>query len=152
MFSIFRTKNKASRIAVSETEFWARLESDCTDRSVFDAQGDEHSEIDMRLVDKIDALLHPQIGDWESSDDWYHKLDFYGDGIRSLLFNWAVFKPDFIEALQDLLSGEHEPFCVLCQIYEDIGSDDDSKIGSIAIFRNQIMISRPIAKRLAFAS
>lgn len=106
MFSIFRTKNKANRIVVSEAGFWARLESECTDIAVFDAQGDEHSAIDLRLVEKIDALLDPQIGDWESSDDWYHKLDYYGDGIRSLLFNWAVFEPDFIEALQDLLSGE----------------------------------------------
>ena len=151
MFSIFRTKRNGGRIVVGETKFWARLKSECADEAVFDAQGDEHSEIDMRLVEKIGSVLHPQIGDWESSDDWYHNLDYHGDGIRSLTFNWSVFSADFIEQLQSLLVGEHEPFCILCQIFEDIGSDDDTRIGSIAIFKDRLVVSRQIAKKLAMA-
>jgi hypothetical protein len=151
MFSIFRTKNKGDRIVVSESKFWSKLESECTDEAVFDAQGDEHSEIDMRLVDKIGGVLHPQIGDWESSEDWYHNLDYNGDGIRSLIFNWSVFSADFIEPLQALLVGEHEPFCILCQVFEDMGCDDDTRIGSVAIFNDRLLVSRPIAKKLAIA-
>lgn len=151
MFSFFRTKNKGGHIVVSESSFWARLDSECTDEAVFDAQGDEHSEIDMRLVEKIESILNPKIGDWESSEDWYHNLDYYGDGIRSLVFNWSVFSAEFVEPLQALLVGEHEPFCILCQIYEEMGSDDDTRIGSIAIFNDRLMVSRPIARKLALA-
>ena len=151
MFSIFGPKEGPKNFVVSEDEFWARLDDECTDAAVFDAQGDEHSEIDMRLVDKIDAYLQPQIGDWEDSDDWYHKLDYYGDGIRSLLFNKAVFEPEFIAALQRLLTGEHEPFGILCQVFEDISSDDDNRIGSIAIFSDRIMVSQPLARVLVLA-
>jgi hypothetical protein len=151
MFSIFRSKSNGGRIVVSEPDFWTRLESECTDEAVFDAQGDAHSEIDMRLVEKIGGVLHPQIGDWESSNDWYHNLDYHGDGIRSLVFNWSVFHADFIEQLQALLVGEHEPFCVLCQVYEDMASDDDTRIGSVAIFKDRLMVSRPIAKKLALS-
>ena len=151
MSSIFRIKSKGARIVVSESHFWSRLESECTDETVFDAQGEEHSEIDMRLVDKIEEFLEPKIGDWESSDDWYHNLDYYGDGIRSLIFNRSVFNPGFIEPLQALLIGEHEPFCILCQIFEEMGSDDDTRIGSIAIFNDRLMLSRPIARELTLA-
>jgi len=151
MFSIFGSKNRPNNLVVSEDEFWTLLDSECADYAIFDAQGDEHSEIDMRLVEKIDALLEPHIGDWEESDDWYHKLDYYGDGVRSLLFNKTVFQPDFIDSLQCLLTGEHEPFCILCQVFEDFSGDDDSRIGSVAIFSDRLMVSRPLAKLLVFA-
>ena len=151
MFSIFRTNSDGGRIVVSEPNFWARLGSECTDEAVFDAQGDEHSKIDSRLVEKIGSVLHPVIGDWEDSDGWYHNLDYHGDGIRSLIFNWSVFRADFIEQLQALLIGEHEPFCILCQVYEDMGSGEDTRIGSVAIFSDRLMLSRPIANKLALA-
>ena len=108
-----------------------------------------HSEIDLRLIDKIEDLLHPIIGDWEDSDTWYHKMDYYGDGIRSLMFNWSVFDADFVPKLQALLVGEHDPFCILCQIFEDIGADEPDRFGTIAIFSNRLVISRAIANRLA---
>lgn len=151
MFSIFRTQSKGDRMVVSESKFWSRLENECTDEAIFDAQGDKHSEIDMRLVDKIGGVLHPRIGDWESSEDWYHNLDYHGDGIRSLIFNRSVFSADFIDPLQALLVGEHEPFCILCQVFEDMKSDDDTRIGSVAIFSDRLLVSRPIAEYLAVA-
>jgi len=151
MLSIFRTRKTGNQIVLSESKFWSKFESECTDEAVFDAQGDEHSEIDMRLVDKIDSVLHPQIGDWESSDDWYHNLDYYGDGVRSLEFNWSAFSADFVEPLQALLSGEHEPFCILCKVFEDLQSDENTRIGSIAIFCGRVLISRRLAMKLAIA-
>ena len=149
MFSIFRARTKGNHIVLSESKFWPRFERECTDESVFDAQGDEHSEIDMRLVDKIGSVLHPKIGDWESSGDWCHNLDYYGDGVRSLQFNWSVFSADFIEPLQALLTGEHEPFCILCKVFEDMLSEETTMIGSVAIFSDRVLISRPIAAKLA---
>ena len=148
MTGLFRG-NKTSTHVISETELWERLEKERTSDAVFDAQGDEHSYIDMRLVEKIEGFLVPKIGKWELSDRWYHKLDFYGDGIRSLSFGWDSFQPEFVGALQGMLSGEHEPFCILCQFYEDFGSTADTRIGSMAIFSDRVLVSRPVAARLA---
>lgn len=148
MFSLFHRKYKDGVLIVSESEFWDRLESESTDRDFFDAQGDEHSEIDMRLVEKIEGYLVPIIGRWENPSNWFHQMDFYGDGIRSLSFTWSFFKKEFIDELQGFLVGEHEPFCILCQFHEDINSLEDTKIGSLAIFSNRLMVSRKVAQLL----
>lgn len=134
---------------VSDDEFWSRLSSECTDESVFDQQGENHERIDLRLVDKIDAFFEPTLGEWESSTDWWHNIDCYGDGIRSVSINMEVLKADHFSALQELLVGEHEPFCILVQVHEDFHSDDDTKIGPVAIFAQKAMLSRRIAGRLA---
>ena len=141
--------DRTNRIVVNEGDLWAMLDAECTDRSYSESQGDDHSEVDMRLVAKIADLLHPQIGDWEESIDWHHNLDFHGDGIRSLIFNSSTFRPEFIQSLQAVLVDEHEPFCILCQLFEDIESEEDTRVGSIAIFCDRILISRSLANHLA---
>ena len=151
MFNLFQKKYKSGVLVVSEAELWDRLEGECTRREFFDAQGDEHCQIDMRLVTKIEEYLVPIIGQWENSDAWFHQMDFYGDGIRALSFSLSVFRNDFIDYLQSLLVGEHEPFCILCKIHENLGGIEDTKIGTLVIFSNRLMLSRRVAQLLTKA-
>lgn len=152
MFNLFSRKYKNGMLIVSETEFWDRLESECTDRKTFDSQGAEHGDIDMRLVEKIENYLVPIIGRRENTSNWFHQMDCYGDGIRSLSFSLNFFRKDFIDHLQNFLVGEHEPFCILCQLHEDLGSERDTKVGSLAIFPNKLMVSKNVAQLLTLAA
>ncbi|MGI9233778.1 MAG: hypothetical protein ACR2RD_09125 [Woeseiaceae bacterium] len=133
---------------VPDANFWSRLPSECTDTSIFDAQGDDHERIDLRLVEKIDALLEPKFGDPDNSPDWWRNLDCYGDGIRSVSVNMKVLGPNVLSTLQGFLVGEHEPFCILVQVHEDFCGDADTKIGCVAIFADKVMLSRGIARKL----
>ncbi len=74
-------------IAAHDTDFHIRFEGMLTPRIVFEAQGAAHGDIDLRLVQSIEDLLVPSLGRWEASSEWFHQLDFYGDGIRSLTFS-----------------------------------------------------------------
>ena len=137
---------------VSNEEFWSRLSSECADESIFDGQGVEHERIDLRLVDKIHALLVPILGEPDGSVDWWHNLDCYGDGIRSVSLNLQVLEPRYLREFQGFLSGEHDLFCILVQVHEDLDSDSDKKIGCFAIFSQKVMVTRGIAQRLAIAT
>lgn len=152
MFNLFSKKYVNGVLVVSEREFWKRLESESTPVGFFDEQGDAHGDIDLRLVDKIDEYLTPLIGSWESSDNWYHNIDFYGDGVRSLSFSRSLFKPEYINVFQKMLEGEHEPFCILCQVHESMLSNEESKIGSIAIFSNKLMVTKGLATMLTLVT
>ena len=132
-------------VAATEAEFWTSLESFCSPRSVFDAQGSDHADIDLRLVESIEAFLVPTLGPWEQSDRWWHQMDFYGDGIRSLSFSAADFSPHFVPALQQCLIGEHRDFTILCQISHSLTGPEDSKIGSLAIRSDGLLVSYPLA-------
>ena len=72
-------------------------------------------------------------------------MDFYGDGIRSLMFRRVDFEPRFVVGLHELLSGEHHMFCIVCQIHELFKGEADTKVGSIAIRSEGIMVTRPVA-------
>ena len=106
----------------------------------------------MRLVEKIDSHLTPILGDWESSEIWWHNLAIDGRGIRSLLFKESAFDPGFLDGLQRLLIGEHEPFCILRQVFESLGGDDDRRIGSVIILSDELVLSKPIAKKWTLVS
>ena len=56
MFSLFHRKYKDGVLVVSESEFWDRLKSECTDREFFDAQRDKHSAIS--AWGPISTLIH----------------------------------------------------------------------------------------------
>ena len=101
-------------IAAHDTDFHTRLERMLTPRRVFEAQGAAHADIDLRLVQLIEDLLVPALGRWEGSAVWFHQLDFYGDGVRSLTFSRDAFPVDHVKALQNLLRDEHAPFCIIC--------------------------------------
>lgn len=132
----------------TDDEFWRKIERFCAPRSVFDEQGDAHADIDLRLVERIEAYLRPILGGWEESERWWHQMDFYGDGIRSLMFRRVDFEPRFVVGLHELLSGEHHMFCIVCQIHELFKGEADTKVGSIAIRSEGIMVTRPVAKLL----
>ena len=133
-------------VTPTEPMFWSSLESFCAPRSVFDAQGDDHAAIDLRLIDLIESFLVPTLGQWEQSDRWWHQLDFYGDGVRSLSFSAASFSPSFVPAFQRFLVGEHEHFCILCQVSHSLGETEDTKIGSLAVLSDGLLLSYPLAE------
>jgi hypothetical protein len=136
-------------IAKHETDFFMRLETLQTPRSFFEAQSGAHGDIDLRLVQRIEDLLVPALGPWEQSDQWFHQIDYYGDGVRSLTFRRSVFPFAFIPALQGLLCGEHERFCILCIASDKLcgaspagGSarEDDY----LAIFSNRMLATKEL--------
>ncbi|SUS05872.1 conserved hypothetical protein [uncultured Defluviicoccus sp.] len=135
-------------VVATEAEFWEALESFRAPRSVFDAQGDSHGEIDMRLIDGIESVIAPSLGTWNHSERWWHQMDFYGDGIRSLVFAAAQFSPSFVPALRQLLVGEHSDFCILCQVSHSLVDQDDGKIGSLAIRSDALLVSYPLVEFL----
>ena len=150
MLSLFPPHQRPQIDVVStDKAFWQKLPTFRTPDSVFEAQGDEHGEIDLRLVESIESYLEPILGQWEGSESWWHQMDFYGDGIRSLMFQTAAFRPRFVPALHALLKGEHAKFCIVCQLHASLTQDDDSKLGSIAICADKLMVNRAVAQFLA---
>jgi hypothetical protein len=136
-------------VVATDKDFWKKISRFCAPVSVFDAQGDDHGNIDLRLVRHIESYLIPVLGAWERSDIWWHQMDVYGDGVRSLIFRTSAFKPRFVVDLHSLLKGEHADFCIVCQIHDSIRGDEDTKLGSIAIRAEKIMACRPVIKFLA---
>ena len=130
-------------VTKTDAVFWEKLEDFTPPRSVFDAQGEDHADIDMRLVEKLSSYLVPRIGPWEQSDRWFHNIDYYGDGIRSLDLCAQSFSPTYLQDFKDMLVGEHSDFTILCKIYADF-SDWDSRIGSVAVRGDQMLVSYPL--------
>jgi hypothetical protein len=137
-------------IAAHDTDFFLRLEKLQTPRSVFESQGEMHGEIDLRLVQMIEGILVPILGRWEQSTHWFHQIDFYGDGVRSLTFSRSAFPYEQVNSLQQLLRGEHEPFCILCIATDKLGGtanragvehDDDY----LAIFSGRMLATKTLA-------
>ncbi len=154
MFSFFRHRRSGNTVIASdEDDFLRRFDRMVTPRRVFDAQGDTHSEIDMRLVERIEGLLVPLLGQWEQSDRWFHQIDVYGNGVRSLVFRRDIFPTEQVGALQALLTGEHEPFTVLCSVTDQMSSDDQLQTEStpddyLGIFARSLLVTKPLANKL----
>jgi hypothetical protein len=139
---------KMNRIVTkTEADFWQQFGAFLVPSDVFDAQGDEHCNIDFRLVEKIEDYLIPIIGNWEQSDRWFHNLDFYGDGIRSLEFAVESFSPRYIPDLQLMLVDEHSDFTILCKVHTSF-AESGTIIGTVAVRSNQIMVAYPLVKHL----
>lgn len=155
MLSFFRSRREGNTEVVSgEHDFFRRLERMGTPRELFEAQGAEHSEIDLRLVEKIEGLLVPLLGQWEQTDRWFHQMDFYGDGVRSIMFRRDVFPKELVFALQALLVGEHEPFAIVCTVVDQLLSSaavpacarpDDF----LAIFARKLLVTKHLANELS---
>ena len=141
-------KTMTRNVAKNEETFWQRFESFTAPSSIFDAQGDDHADIDFRLVEKIDGYLVPKIGNWEQSSKWFHNIDFYGDGVRALELSVECFSPAYIPAFQAMLVGEHVDFTVLCKVMTEL-SDSGERIGSVAVRSEQILVSHPLAQHFA---
>ena len=135
-------------VKATEAEFWATFTSFCPPGGFFDVQGRAHRAIEGRLVEAIDALLVPRLGEWQASETWQHELDVYRAGIQSLVFSAAGFDPEFVPLLQGLLVGEHEHFCILCQVLPSLGAPRGARIGSVAMRSNRLLVSYPLVKYL----
>lgn len=143
-------RNEATEIVLDGHDFFDRFERLTSDRSVFDSQGPAHGEIDLRLVQKIEAVLVPLLGKWEQSSTWFHQLDHYGDGVRSLVFRRPAFPAECLTQLQALLVDEHEPFAILCIATESLGatkeeSPTEREDDYLAIFSGKILVTKALA-------
>jgi hypothetical protein len=139
-------------IAAHDTDFHQRLERRLTPRDVFDAQGAAHGDIDLRLAQAIEDVLVPRLARWEASEKWFHQLDFYGDGVRSLTFSRSVFPYDQISQLQRLLRGEHADFCILCIATDRLaGGESATDDDYLAIFKDALMATPNLASQMAKA-
>ena len=135
-------------VKVTEAEFWQAFRGFCAPGGFFDAQGGAQRGISRRLFEAIDAVLTPRLGSWQESEKWRHQLDVYRDGIHSLVFSASSFDPEFVPLLQGLLVGEHEVFCILCQVLPSLGASSESRIGSVAIRSHRLLVSYPLVKHL----
>ena len=143
-------------IARHDTDFLLRLEKMQTPRATFEAHGEAHGDSDRRLVQSIEDLLVPILGRWEDSDDWFHQLDYYGDGVRSLTFSRRAFPFDHVNSLQQLLHGEHAPFCILCIATDSltgasVPSEGEREDDYLAIFADRLLATKAIAARIGEA-
>ncbi len=139
-------------IAAYDTDFHTRFERMLAPRSMFEAQGAAHGDIDLRLVQSIEDLLVPSLGRWETSSEWFHQLDFYGDGVRSLTFSRSTFPYGRVEQLQNLLHGEHAAFCILCIATDRLaGAGEQADDDYLAIFSDRMLVTKNIAARLGKA-
>ena len=133
----------------SEAEFWDAFSSFCAPGGFFDGTGGVQREIDRRLGDAVDALLVPRLGGLQESDKWRRQSDAYRNGIHSLECSVASFDPEFVPLLQALLAGEHENYCILCQVLQSLGGSEASRIGSIAIRATRLLVSYPLVKHFS---
>lgn len=135
-------------VVSTEAEYWSFVERFSGPRSVFEAQGEKHGEIDLHLAENIESLLVPLLGPWERSEKWFHNLDFYGDGVRSLLFRENDFPPQCIPQLQSLLCKDAAGFCIHIHICDKLSGDDIKTVGAVAIMRDRLVITKPLARTL----
>jgi len=148
MFSLFRSRRDRTTTVVSGKEsFFRELERMKADRSVFQAQGSEHGDIDMRLTSRIEEHLRPLLGKWEGSTVWFHQMDYYGDGVRSLVFRRDIFPRHSLPTLQAMLAGEHRDFTILCSVTDDMTSH--AKRDFLALFNARMLVTKGLANQLS---
>jgi len=154
MFSLFRSRRHGeTEVVPTEDDFFRRYERLLPNRSVFKKQGESHAEIDLRLVQKIEDLLVPKLGAWEQTDRWFHQMDFYGNGVRSLVFRRDLFPRSDIPALRSLLIGEHAEFTILCRATESLLGRSNEQSGNeddyLAIWHSGFLATRRLADTLS---
>ena len=158
MFSLFRSRrDETTEVVAGEHDFFRRFEHLTADRSIFEAQGASHGDIDLRLIEKIENLLVPLLGRWEQSSKWFHQMDYYGDGVRSLTIQRDSFPRDQLASLQALLVGEHEPFTILCIVTESLLPPNPEPPGTpetqyLALFSRKVLITKELANVLSIGA
>ncbi len=133
-------------VKASEAEFWQVFGGFCPPGGFFHVRGSVQAGIDRRLSEAIDELLVPKLGSVQGPGTWAHEFGAYRDGIHSLLFAESSFDPDLVPSLQGLLAGEHEVYCILCQVFSPPAGAQQQRIGSIAIRSNRVLVSYPLVK------
>jgi len=135
-------------VKASEAEFWQAFGGFCPPGGFFHVRGSVQVQIDQHLTEAIDALLVPKLGSPQASASWAHEFGAYRDGIHSLLFSETSFDPDLVPSLQGLLVGEHEVYCILCQVFASLTGSQQQRIGSVAIRSTRLLVSYPLVKHL----
>ncbi len=135
------------RSVISEDEYWAVVQQLKGSSDFFDEQGDSHGHIDGDLQVSVEAVLVPLVGPWESSDVWFHNQDFYGDGVRSLIFRAGEFPWAAVIRLQNLLVGDAARFCISVHICDSLEAQG-KWVGSIAILKEDIVATTYISEML----
>jgi hypothetical protein len=153
MFSLFRSRRDRTTTVVSGMDrFFREFERMKASRSVFNAQGDAHGDIDMRLTSRIEEHLRPLFGKWEGSTTWFHQMDYYGDGVRALTLRRDIFPRQTVPSLQAMLAGEHSAFTILCIVTDDM-MDDSPKTSAardfLALFSARMLITEGLANQLS---
>lgn len=137
-------------IVKDQADFQARFENEDERVAIVAAQPNEqHADIDMALVEQIEALLAPRLGHWEQNlDTWWHNIDYYGDGVRGLAARWDAFPWDLLPQLALLLCGPQKDFCILFNLYESMAADDGIWRGAIALYHERALVTESVAKAL----
>ena len=133
--------------AQSRDEFWAKVEHLKGSSEFFDKQGDAHGLIDSELQDAVEGVLVPYVGPWEDSDVWFHNQDFFGNGVRSLMFRAGDVPWSVVPSLQRCLVGEASRFCVCVDFFGFLGTDAEW-IGSMGILQDQVVATPYVLKSL----
>ena len=154
MFSLFRSRRTGeTEVAENERDFFRRYESLLPSRAVFEAQGEAHGQIDLDLTRKLEDLLRPKLGAWEQSNRWFHQMDFYGDGVRSLIFRRDLFPRAEIPVMRAMLVGDHADFTILCCATDDLLASEERRRTMnddyLAIWKHGFLATRQLADLLA---
>lgn len=111
---------------------------------------DDYFDVDGRLMSAISSVLESRLGsDVGDEAVWYQHCGGNDDGVRHLSFRREYFPTRELPALQSLLRGEFEPFCILCWIQpeDDSGDNEDG----LVLFSDAIVITRRLANDLVSA-
>lgn len=154
MFSLFQSRRSGeTEVVATEHDFFRRYERLLPSRSIFEQQGDEHWKIDLDLTGRLEDLLRPKLGAWEQSDRWFHQMDFYGDGVRSLIFRRDLFPRADVPAMRALLTGHHAQFTILCCVTDALlpSEEERGKLEDdyLAIWQSGFLVTRRLADALS---
>jgi hypothetical protein len=152
MFNLFAAKRSTSvEVVRGQPQLVKRMAHIVkSHQSDLDALGEEHPEIDLRLVRLIDQVLEPLIGPSGIDEHlWFQSLDWYGDGVRHLEFAPGRFPLSAIPGLQSLLKNEYSRFSILCWAPLDPGKTEDSE--GVVIFSYKVVVTSRLATLAAMA-
>ena len=137
-------KNTKLQILPNE-EILKNLDSFLTAEKFFISQGEEHEDIDIELVEEIDNLLIPIIGNYENTGEWYHSMLCNLDGIRALSLNLSHLSNKILLNLQGLLKNKTQEFCIFINVHNKFSDNTDNKIGTILILTNKVICAKEVA-------
>ncbi|HTU68351.1 MAG TPA: hypothetical protein VMF52_20580 [Steroidobacteraceae bacterium] len=135
-------------------EFERAFEQRCdAARARFESQDEKHhAELDMELTTKIDDLYRAVLGPWEGPEaDWWHNMDFYGDGVRALRFVLKRFPPDSIAKIAPLLTGKHDGFSMLVWFWEK-QIEEGKPVGGLWLSARELIVTRSLVEPLGLAA
>ncbi len=134
--------------------FYAAFERRCdAARARFSSQDEHlHAQLDMELTTKIDRLYRASLGPWEGPDsDWWHNMDFHGDGVRALRFILRKFPAGSITTVAEYLGGKHEGFSMLAWFWEH-EIEEGVPVGGLWLNARELLVTRSVVQPLRLAA